>query len=158
MIATASRMPSAYPERDALRKLQQATAQWFDPNVPQGKIGQALRSIDGAAALAETSQAAMLKLVSTNYRQQLERRLMDFVFRGSQLHWGALPFVRHLDCPIIKADLVLRGIYGVGELAGFADSMSAEEYEEFFAMCTRRGVPEQHWSPVQRMMLAVGYI
>lgn len=158
LIATASRMPAAFPERDALRKLQVATSQWFDPSAPQSRTGAAMRSIDGAAALAETSQTAMLKLVSASYRQQLERSLMDFVFRGSQIHWGALPFVRHLDCPIIKADLVLRGIYGVGELSGFADSMSVEEYEEFFAMCTRRGVPDQHWSPVQRMMLAVGYI
>ncbi|MDC9823938.1 rhamnan synthesis F family protein [Devosia sp. ZB163] len=158
LILTASQMPGHFNERDALRKLHQTASQWFETRGESSTNRDAPLPIEAAASLADTDAGDVRRLVSANYRKQLERSLMDFVFRGSQIHWGALPLVKHLNCPIIKADLVLRGIYGVGELSAFAPSMSAEEYDEFFAMCTRRGVPQQHWNLAQRMMLAVGYI
>ncbi len=158
LIDTASRMPGSFPERDALKTLRSTAESWFEATGDDDDSVGSSRPVDAAAALAGASSDAVLGLVAKGYRGKLERALMDFVFRGSQIHWGALPFVQHLDCPLIKADLVLRGIYGVGELSGFSDLMPEAEYEEFFAMCTRRGVPEQHWGLVQRMMLAVGYI
>lgn len=158
LLDTAMRMPGSFPEREALKSLRKTAETWYEGNRPGKDEAGAIPPVEAAASLAGASSADVLALVSKSYRQQLERSLMDFVFRGSQIHWGALPFVRHLGCPLIKADLVLRGIYGVGELSGFADLMSEAEYEEFFAMCTRRGVPEQHWGLLQRMMLAVGYI
>jgi hypothetical protein len=158
LIDTASRMPGSFPERDALKSLRSTAESWFESADDDGETIGSTRPVDAAAALAGSNSDAVLGLVAKGYRSRLERALMDFVFRGSQIHWGALPFVRHLDCPLIKADLVLRGIYGVGELSGFADLMPEAEFEEFFAMCTRRGVPEQHWGLPQRMLLAVGYI
>lgn len=158
LVETASQMPGAFPEREALRKLHHTAAQWFDNDREQSGSNQPSLPIDAAAELADASHEQVRKLVSGAYRHQLERSLVDFVFRGSQIHWGALPLVKHLGCPIIKTDLVLRGIYGVGELSAFAGSMTADEYDEFFGMATRRGVPGQHWTLTQRMMLAVGYI
>ncbi len=161
LIDTAARMPGSFPERDALKTLRSTAESWFEGEAEDAaadEVSSSTRPVDAAAALAGASPDAVLGLVAKSYRGKLERGLMDFVFRGSQIHWGALPFVRHLDCPLIKADLVLRGIYGVGELSGFSDLMPEAEYEEFFAMCTRRGVPEQHWGLVHRMLLAVGYI
>lgn len=158
LIDTAARMPGSFPERDALKTLRSTAESWFESAEDDGETVNGTRPVDAAAALAGASSDAVLGLVAKGYRGKLERGLMDFVFRGSQIHWGALPFVQHLDCPLIKADLVLRGIYGVGELSGFSDLMPEAEYEEFFAMCTRRGVPEQHWGLAHRMMLAVGYI
>jgi hypothetical protein len=158
LMDTAARMPGSFPEREPLKSLRSTAESWFESDSDDGETVSSNRPVDAAAALAGASPEDVLGLVAKSYRGKLERGLMDFVFRGSQIHWGALPFVRHLDCPLIKADLVLRGIYGVGELSGFADLMPEAEYEEFFAMCTRRGVPEQHWGLPQRMLLAVGYI
>ncbi len=118
-----------------------------------------MRSIDGAAALAETSQAAMLKLVSASYRQQLQRSLMDFVFLRQPDPLGApCSSCATSSARSSSADLVLRGIYGVGELSGLPSRCRWRNTKSSSPCARAGGVPDQHWSPMQRMMLAVGYI
>lgn len=151
LIATVAMMPAPYQQRNALVGLRDRATVWNNPGAPDDRY-------DPSLSIAQVDIDTLVDLPSIEYRRTLERNLIDFVYRGSQIHWGAVILLRHLCCPIVKTDLLIRGIYSIGELAAFSDMMPREEFEEFFALVTRRGNPRQHWTPVQRMMLSVGYI
>lgn len=158
LMVSASLMPHHFPYRQPLGLLHDRAATWFDISAaPRAATGFS-KSLNAAAAVAEMQPDQILKLLSAGYRTQIEQTMLDFVFRGSQIHWGALLFVKHLDCPIIKTDLVLRAVYGIGDLRAFEAEMTKEEYGAFFAASTKRGDPGRHWTLAQRMMLSVGYI
>lgn len=157
LMATVAMMPAPYPQRHALVGLHERATAWNHPGAPSDSEGQTQLTL-AAASISQMETENLVDLVTVSYRRTLERSLLDFVYRGSQIHWGTVILLRHLSCPIVKTDLLVRGIFSIGELAAFASLMPEEEFEEFFDTVTRRGSPAQHWNLVQRMMLSVGYI
>ena len=94
--------------------------------------------------------------LSKQNRRELQRDLLGYVYRGSQIHWGSLLLTQYLEMPIIKLDLVLRSIYKIGELGNFAPFLSEEEFAEFHALVTARGEPLTHGSLKQKLMMMTG--
>ena len=84
--------------------------------------------------------------------------MVAYVFQGSQIHWGALLLTQYLKMPIIKLDLVLRSIYGLGELDSFAPFLTEDEFAEFHALVTARGEPMTHGTLKQKLMMMTGLL
>jgi hypothetical protein len=94
--------------------------------------------------------------MAAQYRRDLERDLLAYVFRGSQIHWGSLLLTQYLEMPIIKLDLVLRSIYAIGELDAFAPFLDESEFAEFHALVTARGEPLTHGTLKEKLMMMTG--
>lgn len=70
----------------------------------------------------------------------------------SQAHFGAFVFAKYLNSPIIKRDLLVRGVYGIGQMHELARSFpEAGLVVDEFKVRRRLG-------PVSRRMFAKGFI
>lgn len=112
--------------------------------------------IDSAGLTLPLEPDELIAEMNAQYRRELQRDLLEFVFQGSQIHWGALLLTQYLQMPIIKLDLVLRSIYAIGELGSFAPFLTEEEFAEFHALVTARGEPMMHGTIRQKLMMMTG--
>lgn len=155
LMVSAAHMPTPFPSRQPLQRLKEHVGDWF-AGAPAEPVESP--SLQAAGAVAGSPPGHVFEMVKSDYRSAIEHEMLDYAFGGSQIHWGSYLLVKLLGCPIIKRDLVIRGVYSVGDLSAFAPLMPPSEFDEFFEMATGRGDPERHWSVVQRMMRSVGYI
>ena len=152
LVNSAAQMPQAYGGQNPLRELvQQARKPKRDAN-PVSKE----ELLDSASLTLPLTADELLSQLSTEYRRELQRDLLAFVFRGSQIHWGSLLLTEYLDMPLIKLDLLLRSIYSVGELGVFASFLDEDEFAEFHTLVTARGEPLMHGTLKQKLMMMTG--
>jgi hypothetical protein len=152
--SSAAQMPEDYfgqnPLRDAVRDARKTVRDALPVN---------RTTLLEAASLTLPLTADQLQAeIGEQSRRELQRDLLGYVFRGSQIHWGALLLTEHLEMPIIKLDLVLRSIYGVGELGNFAPFLDEDEFAEFHTLVTARGEPLTHGTLKQKLMMMTGLL
>lgn len=152
LVQSAARLPRGYGGHNPLRRLVRDATQVATEKAPLTR--KAL--IDNASFTMGVEPPVLQREASAQYRREMERDMLAFVFRGSQIHWGALLFTQYLDMPIIKLDLLLRSIYEVGELSAFAPYLDEAEYAEFHAMLIARGEPLAHGTLRQKLMMMTG--
>lgn len=149
---SAARMPQHYFGQNPLRELvQQARRPRHD-----ALLATKDALLGNASLTLPLSEAELLTEMSSEYRRELQRDLITFVFRGSQIHSGSLLLVEYLRMPIIKLDLLLRSVYGVGELGHFAPFLDDDEFAEFHALVTARGETMTHGTLKQKLMMMTG--
>jgi hypothetical protein len=158
LLGTARQMPTAFGRRGQLFELADRLRRWVETASERSTPRQQRPPLSLVADIIGSDPEALMAALNETVAEDLRAGIMNFVVRGSQIHWGALPFVKHLSCPVIKCDLLLRSIYTAGDLGVFSAYMSPDEFAEFHAILTARGVPNMHWSLRDRMLLSVGYI
>jgi hypothetical protein len=158
LLATARQMPSAFGRRGQLFEIADRLKRWVDTANERPSTRNQRPPLALVADIIGTEPEALMSALNDAVAEDLRAAIMNFVVRGSQIHWGALPLVKHLGCPVVKADLLLRSIYTAGDLGVFAKYMSADEFAEFHGILTARGIPNMHWSLRDRLLLSVGYI
>lgn len=148
----AARMPLGYGGQNPLRQLVKDARKPARDVLPMSKA----KLLDNAGLTLPIGADELIAEMTSHYRAEVERDLLAYVFRGSQIHWGSLLLTQFLEMPIIKLDLVLRSIYSIGELKNFAPFMSAEEFAEFHHLVTARGEPLKHGTLKQKLMMMTG--
>jgi len=154
LAVTASQMPENYHGQDPLRQLLREARKPVRDMRPITKE----MLLDSASLTIPLSSEDLIADMNTQYRRELQRDLVDYVFQGSQIHWGALLLTQYLHMPIIKLDLVLRSIYGPGELGNFAPYLTEDEFTEFHGLVTSRGEPMTHGTLRQKLMMMTGLL
>lgn len=152
LAVSAARMPRDYEGQNPLQQLVREARRPMRDELPISR--SALLDI-ASLTLPLTTDELAAELSQQN-RRELQRDLLGYVYRGSQIHWGSLLLTQYLEMPIIKLDLVLRSIYKIGELGNFAPFLSEEEFAEFHALVTSRGEPLTHGSLKQKLMMMTG--
>jgi hypothetical protein len=151
---SASLMPANYHGQNPLRTLLHEARKPVRDALPVTRAAL----LESASLTVPLSPEELIQDLNSQYRRELQRDLLDYVFQGSQIHWGALLLTQYLRMPIIKLDLVLRSIYGLGELDNFAPYLSEEEFAEFHALVTARGEPMTHGTLKQKLMMMTGLL
>lgn len=149
---SAARMPQSYGGQNPLRQLMKQSRKPAQEAMPVSRAAL----LDSASLTLPISADDLIAEMTEQYRRELQRDLLGFVFRGSQIHWGSLLLTQYLEMPIIKLDLVLRSIYSIGELGNFAPFLTEEEFAEFHALVTARGEPLMHGTLKQKLMMMTG--
>ncbi len=149
---SAAQMPQGYFGQNPIRQLVREAKTPVRDAVPLSNT----ELLENASLTLPLPTEELLAEIGTQSRHDLERDLIGYVFRGSQIHWGALLLTQYLGMPIIKLDLVLRSIYGVGELGSFATFLDEDEFAEFHAQVTARGEPLTHGTLKQKLMMMTG--
>ncbi|MDB5540691.1 MAG: lipopolysaccharide biosynthesis protein, partial [Devosia sp.] len=152
LAVSAAQMPQGYFGQNPLRQLVREARK---PMRDALSVSRAAL-LDSASLTLPIAEDDLIAEMNTQYRRELQRDLLDYVFRGSQIHWGALLLTQYLEMPIIKLDLVLRSIYQIGELGSFAPFLEEDEFTEFHALVTARGVPLTHGTLKQKLMMMTG--
>lgn len=152
LAVSAAKMPRDYDGQNPLRQLVTEARKPMRDTLPMSKAAL----LDSASLILPLPADDLAAEVSLQNRRELQRDLLGYVYRGSQIHWGSLLLTQYLEMPIIKLDLVLRSIYKIGELGNFAPFLSAEEFAEFHALVTSRGEPLTHGSLKQKLMMMTG--
>jgi hypothetical protein len=158
LLETARQMPTAFGRRGQLFELADRLKRWVETASDRPSPRQQRPPLSLVADIIGSEPEALMSALNETVSEDLRAAIMNFVMRGSQIHWGALPLVKHLKCPVIKSDLLLRSIYTAGDLGVFAAFMEPAEFAEFHATLTARVVPNLHWSLRDRLLLSVGYI
>ncbi len=149
---SAARMPLGYGGQNPLRQLVRDARKPARDVLPMSKA----KLLDNAGLTLPIGAEELIAEMVSQYRSEVERDLLAYVFRGSQIHWGSLLLTQYLEMPIIKLDLVLRSIYSIGELKNFAPFLTAEEFAEFHHLVTARGEPLKHGTLKQKLMMMTG--
>ena len=152
--SSASQMPANYSGQNPIRNLLHEARKPVRDALPLSR--DAL--LESASLTVPLKPEELVQDLNAQYRRELQRDLLDYVFQGSQIHWGALLLTQYLQMPIIKLDLVLRSIYGPGELGNFAPFLTEEEFAEFHALVTARGEPMTHGTLRQKLMMMTGLL
>ncbi len=90
-------------------------------------------------------QSPLLEGWCKSQHQRLMEAILDAIYLGSQIHRGAILFHQYLDCPVVKLDLVFRGVIPAHQATLFAEALPPAEYEQLAALLHKRGYPPQHW-------------
>lgn len=149
---SASQMPENYHGQNPIRTLLHEARKPVRDALPVTKA----MLLESASLTVPLSPQELVQDMNAQARRDLQRDLLDYVFQGSQIHWGALLLTQYLKMPIIKLDLVLRSIYGLGELDSFAPFLTEDEFAEFHALVTARGEPMTHGTLKQKLMMMTG--
>ncbi|MBN9309701.1 MAG: hypothetical protein J0I99_11370 [Devosia sp.] len=152
LVVSASQMPENYQGHNPLRQLVRESRKPMREAQPVTKA----MLLDSASLTLPMPEEELVRDMNAQYRRELQRDLLDYVFHGSQIHWGALLLTQYLQMPIIKLDLVLRSIYGLGELDSFAPFLTEDEFAEFHQLVTARGEPMMHGTLKQKLMMMTG--
>ncbi len=151
---SAAQMPGDYAGQNPVRQLLRDAKKPARESMPVSKA----TFLDSVSLTLPLSSEELLAELNLQHRRDLQRDLLGYVFRGSQIHWGALLLTQYLNMPIIKLDLVLRSIYKIGELNCFAPYLDEDEFAEFYAMVTARGEPMTHGTLKQKLMMMTGLL
>jgi len=151
---SASQMPENYQGQNPLRTLLHEARKPVRDALPVTRAAL----LESASLTVPLAPEDLVQDLSAQARRELQRDLLDYVFQGSQIHWGALLLTQYLKMPIIKLDLVLRSIYGLGELDNFAPFLTEDEFAEFHALVTARGEPMTHGTLKQKLMMMTGLL
>lgn len=149
---SASLMPANYHGQNPIRTLLHEARKPVRDALPVKRE----TLLEAASLTVPLSTEDLVQDLTAQSRRELQRDLLDYVFQGSQIHWGALLLTQYLEMPIIKLDLVLRSIYGPGELDSFAPFLTEEEFAEFHTLVTARGEPMTHGTLKQKLMMMTG--
>ncbi len=152
LAVSASQMPANYHGQNPIRTLLREASKPVRDALPVSRA----TLLESASLTVPVSPDDLVQDLTSQSRRELQRDLLDYVFQGSQIHWGALLLTQYLEMPIIKLDLVLRSIYGLGELDSFAPYLTEEEFAEFHALVTARGEPMTHGTLKQKLMMMTG--
>ncbi len=151
--SSAAQMPEDYfghnPVRELVREARKPVSR---DTLPMSRVAL----IESASLTLPLPADELVDELAQQNRRDVTRDLLAYVFRGSQIHWGALLLTQYLEMPIIKLDLVLRSIYGIGELGSFAPFLDEDEFTEFHALVTARGEPLTHGTLRQKLMMMTG--
>ncbi|MGV3492115.1 MAG: hypothetical protein ACO1OG_12435 [Devosia sp.] len=150
--SSAAQMPEDYFGENPLRQVVRDARKTVRDDIPLSR--DAL--LDTASLTLPLPREQLAHEIGEQSRRELQRDLLAYIFRGSQIHWGALLLTQYLEMPIIKLDLVLRSIYGIGELGSFAPFLDEDEFAEFHALVTARGEPLTHGTLKQKLMMMTG--